>query len=445
MSTPMADPVADRTHVPPVLDIAELIDARPIGAFQRLLLAVIAAVIVMDGFDVQVIGFLAPAIVRDWGLEPAALGPIFSAGLFGMLIGAMVLGTVADRIGRRPVLIGATLLFGAGMLASAAAADPAQLMAARFVTGLGLGGVMGNAVALASEFSPARRRATVLMTLSCGFTGGAIAGGLVSAVLVPVAGWRAVFVVGSLIPLAIGLLMWRFLPESLPFALARGRGVDVLARLAPGIDPRDIRAPAPVAHRGSVAGLFGAGRGLATVVLWAIAFANLLNLFFLSSWLPTLAARMALGAQVPILLGTTLQLGGIVGALAMGPLMDRYGFRGVMMAGFALATIAIALIGRPGLPLPALVALVAMAGVGVVGAQPAINTVAAWLYPTELRGTGIGWCLGIGRVGAIVGPLVAAVLIARHWSNADLFLVAAAPAALACLLVWWLGSLVPRR
>ena len=449
MSTPVADPIADparpQTEAPGRLDLATLIDARPIGAFQLWLLILIGVVIVMDGFDVQVMGFVAPAIVRDWGIEPAALGPIFSAGLLGMLIGAIVLGIVADRIGRRPVLIGATLLFGVGMLVSAAAAAPSQLMAARFLTGLGLGGVMGNAVALASEFSPARRRATVLMTLSCGFTGGAIAGGLVSAALIPVAGWRSVFVVGSLVPVAIGLLMVRFLPESLPFALARGRGADVLARLAPDVDPRDVRPPVLAARRGSVSGLFQGGRGLATVVLWTLAFANLLDLFFLSSWLPMLAVRMALGAQVPVLLGSMLQLGGIVGALAMGPFMDRFGFRGVMTAGFALASVAIALIGRAGLPLPALVALVLAAGVGVVGAQPAINTVAAWLYPTELRATGIGWCLGVGRAGAIVGPLVAAALIARHWSNADLFLAAAAPAALACGLAWLLGRLVPRR
>jgi len=445
MSTPVADKAAPQTEAPGGLDFAALIDARPIGGFQRWLFVLLGSVVVMDGFDVQVMGFVAPAIVRDWSIAPAALGPIFSAGLLGMLIGAIVLGNLADRIGRRPVLIGATLLFGAGMLASAAVAVPAQLMAARLVTGLGLGGVMGNAIALASEFSPARRRATVLMTLSCGFTAGAVAGGLVSAVLIPAAGWRAVFVVGSLVPLVLGLLMLRFLPESLPFALARGRGADVLARLAPDVDPRDVRPPTTAALRGSVADLFRAGRGLATVLLWGVAFANLLELFFLSSWLPMLAARMALGAQVPVLLGSMLQLGGIVGALAMGPLMDRRGFRGVMTAGFALATVAIALIGRDGLPLPAVVALVLAAGVGVVGGQPAINTVAAGLYPTELRATGIGWCLGVGRVGAVVGPLVAAALVARHWSNADLFLAAAAPAALACGLVWLLGRLVPRR
>jgi AAHS family 4-hydroxybenzoate transporter-like MFS transporter len=427
------------------VDVTALIDGRPIGAYQVGILLLLACAIVMDGFDVQAMGFVAPAIVDDWKIEVASLGPIFSASLVGMLIGSIVLGSVADRVGRRPVLIGATIFFGCCMLATAAVNSVPQLMAARFVTGLGLGGVLGNAVALATEFSPRRRRATILMALSCGFTGGAITGGLASAALIPVTGWQSVFVVGGVIPLLVGLLMLRFLPESLQFALVRGRGEAVLARVAPGLAPGDLRAPASDAKGGSVAGLFRHGRGLSTLILWTISFANLLNLFFLANWLPMLAVRMGFTAHVPVLLGTTLQLGGVIGALAMGPLMDRYGFRWVMTVGFAMACAAIALIGQAGMPLAPLVALVLTAGFGVVGAQPAINAVAASLYPMELRATGIGWSLGVGRAGAIVGPLVAAELIAFHWSNQQLFLAAAAPAALSCLLVCLLGLLVARR
>ena len=447
MST-RVDSGADRLQVETqesTLDIAALIDARPIGSFQRRILILAGCAILMDGFDVQAMGFVAPAIVSDLRVNATALGPIFSAALLGMLIGSILLGIVSDRIGRRPVLIGATILFGACMLLTAAASSVDQLMLARFVTGLGLGGVMGNAIALASEFSPSRRRATILMALSCGFTGGAIAGGLASAALVPAAGWRAVFILGGLVPMLIGLLMFRFLPESLQFALPRGRGTDVLARIAPDIDRDRVHVPIADARSGTVAGLFTDGRGLVTPILWMISFANLLNLFFLSSWLPMLALRMGFTAHVPVLLGTLLQLGGVAGALIMGPLIDRYGFRWVMTLGFAAACAAIALIGRPGMALPSLIALVLVAGIGVVGAQPAINTVAASLYPTGLRATGIGWSLGIGRIGAIVGPLAAAELIALHWSNQELFLAAAAPAALSAILVCLLGLLVSKR
>jgi len=182
---------------PAAVDIADLINAQPLSSFQKGIMVLIGGVVVMDGFDVQAIGFVAPALTQDWNLDPAALGPIFGAGLFGMLLGSMLLSMLADRLGRRPVLVGSTAFFSLCMLGTASAESVQQLMFLRLLTGLGLGGVMANAVALASEYSPQRRRASLLMWISCGFTGGAIAGGLISTVLIPWGGWRSVFVVRS--------------------------------------------------------------------------------------------------------------------------------------------------------------------------------------------------------------------------------------------------------
>ena len=425
-------------------DLATIIDAQPISGFQLRLLVLIACAIIADGFDVQAMGFVAPAIVRDWHIDLPALGPIFAAGLVGMLLGSIALGAVADRIGRRPVLIGAMIAFGAFTLATAFAMSIPQLIAARFLAGLGLGGVMGNAVALASEFSPARRRATILMALSCGFTGGAIAGGIASALLIPSAGWRAVFILGGIVPLAIALAMVALLPESLHFSIARRRftprATATLDRIAPGVSAWELAAAAAPSSA-SWRGLFGEGRTMATLVLWIVSFANMLDLFFLSNWLPTLAVRMGLTGNSAVLLGTMLQLGGIAGALAMGPLIDRYGFRGVMLAAFATACASVALLGQPGLPLGAMIAVVVLAGIGVAGAQPAINAFAAALYPPALRGAGVGWTLGVGRLGAIAGPLIAAGLIGLHWSDRALFIAAAVPAACSAALTFAL----PRR
>jgi MFS transporter, AAHS family, 4-hydroxybenzoate transporter len=434
------------------VDIAALIDSQPLSAFQIRALVLIGCLVLMDGLDVQEIGFVAPALLRTWGLGAAALGPIFGAGLFGMLVGSMSLSVLADHIGRRPVLIGATFFFALCVLATAATHSVSQMVALRFLTGVGIGGVMGNAVTLASEYCPAARRASLLMGLSCGFTAGAMLGGLLAAVLIPRTGWRSVFIAGGLLPLGVAFLLLRELPESLQLLLTRsanrGSIEHWLKRLAPNItvSPRTVLVrPEVAAGRGSVLDLFREGRAARSLLLWAVSFANLLNLFFLSNWLPLLASRMGYSNALGVLIGTTLQAGGMLGALILGPLIDRLGYYRVLAPAFLLGAVMIAGIGRPDLPVTILCAVVLLAGVSVVGGQPGINALAASAYPTGLRATGVGWCLGIGRAGSIAGPVLAGQLVARDWSSEQLFAIAAVPAALSSLIIWGMGQLSPRR
>jgi MFS transporter, AAHS family, 4-hydroxybenzoate transporter len=443
---------APQSGSPAAVDIADLINTQPLSSFQKAIMVLIGGVVVMDGFDVQAIGFVAPALTQDWNIDPAALGPIFGAGLFGMLLGSMLLSMLADRLGRRPVLVGSTAFFSLCMLGTAAAESVQQLMFLRLLTGLGLGGVMANAVALASEYSPQRRRASLLMWISCGFTGGAIAGGLISTVLIPWGGWRSVFVVGGLLPLAIAAVMYWRLPESLLFLSlqpgAHDRLAQLLRRVAPGLDQgRDLRlrGPEQVEARGSLARLFRDGRALMTLLLWLVSFTNLLNLFFLANWLPLLSTRMGFSASTAVLMGTTLQLGGLIGAVFMGPLIDRLGYYRVLVPAFLIAGLAVAAIGEPGMPLPLLYLVIFAAGICIVGAQPALNALASTLYPTEIRATGVGWSLGVGRVGAIVGPVVAAQLVGLNWSSQTLFLAASVPAACSCVVVVGLAVVMRRN
>jgi MFS transporter, AAHS family, 4-hydroxybenzoate transporter len=443
---------APQSGSPAAVDIADLINTQPLSSFQKAIMVLIGGVVVMDGFDVQAIGFVAPALTQDWNIDPAALGPIFGAGLFGMLLGSMLLSMLADRLGRRPVLVGSTAFFSLCMLGTAAVESVQQLMFLRLLTGLGLGGVMANAVALASEYSPQRRRASLLMWISCGFTGGAIAGGLISTVLIPWGGWRSVFVVGGLLPLAIAAVMYWRLPESLLFLSlqpgAHDRLAQLLRRIAPGLDQgRDLRlrGPEQVEARGSLARLFRDGRALMTLLLWLVSFTNLLNLFFLANWLPLLSTRMGFSASTAVLMGTTLQLGGLIGAVFMGPLIDRLGYYRVLVPAFLIAGLAVAAIGEPGMPLPLLYLVIFAAGICIVGAQPALNALASTLYPTEIRATGVGWSLGVGRVGAIVGPVVAAQLVALNWSSQTLFLAASVPAACSCVVVVGLAVVMRRN
>src|SRR4030088_1140375 len=221
-----------------LVDVAEFIDQQPVGGFEILLLLTCAAVLFVDGLDTQAIGYVAPALAREWGLSKGALGPVFSAGLFGLMIGALVFGPLADRIGRKKIIIFSTLSFGIGTLATSIIHDVDSLLAIRFLTGLGLGGAMPNAVAMTSEFSPRRRRATMVMIMFCGFSVGAALCGLLAAAMIPPLGWRSGFVVGGCAPPLLVPILALGLPESVRFLALTGRAKERVAQLLGLISPK---------------------------------------------------------------------------------------------------------------------------------------------------------------------------------------------------------------
>jgi AAHS family 4-hydroxybenzoate transporter-like MFS transporter len=424
-----------------VVEVERVLDTVRRPAFHFMLLMLTALSLVIDGFDAQAMGYVAPSIIGEWHVSKAALGPVFSASLFGMLLGALGLSVLADRVGRRPVLIGATLAFAALMLATPFVSTIPALIALRFVTGLGLGCIMPNAMALVGEFSPLAHRVKRMMLISCGFTVGAALGGFVSAALIPAYGWRAVFYVGGAVPLALGLAMWFALPESLQFLVLKGRTERAKAWLLK-FEPTLAIGPATrlaVRERNDegapVAELFRAGRTSVTLLLWAISFMNLIDLYFLSNWLPTVMRAAGYTQGTAVLVGTTLQTGGVIGTLMLGWFIERFGFVRVLFASFACAAVFVGMIGSAAQALPWLLVAVFAAGFCVVGGQPAVNALAGQYYPTALRSTGIGWSLGIGRVGSVLGPLVGGQLIALQWSDAALFHAAAVPVLCSALFV----------
>jgi AAHS family 4-hydroxybenzoate transporter-like MFS transporter len=420
-------------------------------AFHFMLLAVTGLCLVIDGFDAQAMGYVAPSVIGEWHVSKAALGPVFSASLFGMLLGALGLSVLADRIGRRPVLIGTTLAFAVAMLATPFATSISGLIALRFATGLGLGCIMPNAMALVGEFSPPAHRVKRMMLVSCGFTVGAALGGFVSAALIPAFGWRAVFYVGGAVPLALGLFMIGKLPESLQFLVVKGKAERARAWLS-RFDPSLPLGPATrivLAERNDdgapVAELFRAGRTPVTLLLWAISFMNLIDLYFLSNWLPTVMRDAGYSPGTAVLVGTMLQTGGVIGTLALGWVIERTGFVRALFVAFVCAALFVGAIGTLAHLLPWLLVVVFAAGFCVVGGQPAVNALAGQYYPTTLRSTGIGWSLGIGRVGSVLGPLVGGQLIALNWSQASLFHAAAVPVFCSALFVLGLAGATKRR
>ena len=422
------------------INVADVIDNGKLAPFQFLLLGLCGACLIMDGFDVQAMGYVAPALIADWGITKTALGPVFGAGLFGMLIGSLIFGTLADKIGRRPVLIGSTLFFGLCMIVTAHAATIPELLVLRFITGLGLGSIIPNAIAIAGEYSPSRIRVRTMMIISAGFIVGAAIGGFVSAAIIPAFGWQSVFYVGGVIPLALAVVMYFVLPESLQFLVMRGDRDATVSAVLTRIDASYAPAPgtryavvAPARKGALVAQLFREGRARATLLIWVVSFMNLLVLFFLSNWLPVLIKDAGFSTHYAVLAGTALQVGGLCGTLALSWWIERNGFSKALIASFLLAATAIMMIGQVQTSLPLLFVTIFIAGFCVVGSQPAINAMAATFYPTSLRSTGIGWSVGIGRLGSIIGPVIGGELLRLEWSMGALFIAAAAPAAIAAV------------
>src|SRR6266404_3709466 len=387
------------------VDVAQFIDQQPVGGFQVRLLLTCAAVLFIDGFDTQAIGYVAPALAKEWGLSKGALGPVFSAGLVGMLL------------------------------------------AVRFLTGLGLGGAMPNAIAMTSEFSPHRRRATMVMIMFCGFSVGAALGGFLAAALIPQFGWRAVFVVGGIAPLLLAPILVLRLPESVRFLALTGRANDRVAEMLGFINPNAMFTPATrfVVHEPGLAGipvlhLFKAGRTLATLLLWVVFFMSLLDLYFLSNWLPTVLNDLGASVSEAVAIGSMLQVGGVVGTLLLGSVIDRFSFRALALVYF-IAVFAVGAIGQLGHSVVFVTMAIFVAGFCIVGGQIAANALAATFYPTAMRATGVGWALGIGRVGSIVGPLVGGALLTLKWSAASVFATAATAALCAALAAFCLSRL----
>jgi MFS transporter, AAHS family, 4-hydroxybenzoate transporter len=424
------------------INIGELLENSQIGPLQIRVFLLCMICLIMDGFDVQAMGYVAPAIVADWGIPRAQLGGVFAAANFGVLLGSLVFSMVADKLGRRPVLIFATFFFSIMAIATAYAQDVTQLLWLRFIAGIGMGCIMPNATALIGEFSPKRSRVTFMMCITVGFTVGAALGGFVAAWMIPAFGWQSVFIFGGVIPLVIALAMVWGLPESPQFLAVSGRGRDMLARWVAQLDPtiridastqfvanEERREGVPAMH------LFRDGRAIATLLIWVVNFMNLLVLYSLSNWLPTVVTGMGYTTQTAVLVGTVLQVGGTIGTFGLAWLIARGGFLPMLTATFAVATASIALIGQPGISLALLNVIVFVAGWAVIGGQPGVNALSATFYPTYLRSTGVGWGLGIGRIGAIVGPYLGGTLLGLNWGPQELFLAAAVPALVSTITI----------
>jgi AAHS family 4-hydroxybenzoate transporter-like MFS transporter len=433
-------------------DLQQFIDQQPLSRFQLLVVSLCGAVLFLDGFDAQSMGFVAPALIRDLHIARAALGPVFSSGLLGIMIGALFFGPMADRFGRKPVLVFCTALFGLCSLLTATAGSLESLLAFRLITGFGLGGAMPNAVALTSEYMPKKFRATAVMVMFSGFAIGAAVGGFVAAALIERFGWQSVFVTGGVLPCLLAVLLLAMLPESIRFLAIRKSDDDrvarTLARLAPDIAPLPGRIVVVEEHGSKgfqVPRLFQEGRARGTLLLWIIFFMSLLDLYFLNNWLPTVMHDAGIAVERAIILTAFFQLGGTVGSLSLGRLIDRFLSFRVLAWAYLAASASVFLIGASGKSVALLACTISAAGFAIIGGQSGANALAAEFYPTAIRSTGVGWALGIGRIGSIAGPLLGGSLLSFQQDTRHIFWVAAIPVLIASSAAWLASRQQPSK
>lgn len=419
------------------IDVHTVIDGARFTRFHWMVMALCALLLIFDGYDLFIYGVVLPSIMQQWNLTPLEAGALGSYALFGMMFGALAFGTLADRIGRKKGIAICFVLFSSATILNGFASSPTEFGIFRFLAGLGCGGLMPNAVALMNEYAPKRLRSTLVAVMFSGYSlGGMLAAG-VGIYMLPRFGWESMFFAAAIPLLLLPLILWK-LPESVGFLVRQGRHEQARAILAK-IDP-ELRIEAgdqlqmnDAKGQGvAVFELFREGRALRTLCLWLAFFCCLLMVYALSSWLPKLmaGAGYSLGSSLSFLLA--LNFGGMAGAILGGWLGDRFNLGKVMVAFFVAAAVSISLLGFKS-PTPLLYGLIFIAGATTIGTQILLYAGAAQFYGLSIRSTGLGWASGIGRNGAIVGPLLGGALMAINLPLQLNFIAFAVPGAIAAL------------
>jgi AAHS family 4-hydroxybenzoate transporter-like MFS transporter len=424
-----------------IVNVTRLIDDGPVTRFQIGIIICCALVNLFDGADTQSIGVAAPMIADGLGIKIASFGPIFSAALVGATLGAASFGPIADRFGRKTLLIIATVLIGVFTILTALATSVPMLIAFRVLAGIGLGGATPCFIALTSEYAPARLRATLVTLMWSSFPFGGMVGGLANSYLLAHVGWRAIFYIGGVVPLFIAVGLAFYLPESIKFLLTRRNEDSAVRRIVARFRSSQVapdthfvineeRLPgAPIRH------LFTEGRMLGTLLLWVPFFMGFMVLTVVTLWTPALLRLNGISASATAFVIAFNGLGAFIGQSTAGRLMERFGILAVLFPAFLLGTAA-----TIGLGYGASSVALAATFIGLVGLFMGLGTagaiaLSALIYPTSIRSTGIGWGMAMGRFGQIVGPLVAGALLSAGWTADRIMIVVACGGVIAAVFV----------
>ena len=420
-------------------DIQAFINRHPFSKYQWMILVLCFVTVAMDGFDTAIIGFIASDLVQEWGVQKSDLGPVMSAALVGLAVGALTAGPMADRIGRKKVLVLSILVFGGFSLITAFATSLTQLTVLRFLTGLGLGAAMPNAATLMSEYAPERRRALMVNLMFVGFPIGSSMGGFISAWMIPHYGWQSVLVLGGVMPLALAVALIFLLPESARYLAVKNRSQqqisNILRRIAalPENTRFVLQEAGQVKEQSALGVIFSPRYLVGTIMLCLTYFMGLLIFYLLTSWLPLLIRETGATLSQASVITALFPLGGGIGVLVLGALMDKINPNKVVAVGYLLTGIFVCLVGFSTSNLVLMGVMVFIAGTIMNGAQSSMPALAAGFYPTQGRATGVAWMLGLGRFGGILGAFSGAFLMQAELSFKTIFALLAIPAVLSAI------------
>ncbi|WP_180004495.1 MULTISPECIES: MFS transporter [unclassified Acinetobacter] len=423
------------------ININTLVDEAKFTPFHWGVLIWCLLIIIFDGYDLVIYGVALPLLMQEWSLSAVQAGLLASTALFGMMFGAMCFGTLSDKIGRKKTIMICVGIFSGFTFCGAFASTPVEFGILRFLAGLGIGGVMPNVVALMTEYAPKRIRSTLVALMFSGYAIGGMASALLGAWLVPVYGWKIMFYI-AIIPCLALPLIWKFLPESLMYLTSKHQTDTtrtIVSKIAPEqvltTDTQFVLNEVSEEDKAPLKALFQQGRSFSTFMFWIAFFMCLLMVYALGSWLPKLMiqAGYSLGASMIFLFA--LNIGGMVGAIGGGALADRFHIKKVLSIMFMCGALALILLGFNS-PQMVLYTLIAVAGAATIGSQILLYTFVAQYYPTTVRSTGMGWASGIGRIGAIVGPVLTGALLTMNLPHQMNFLVIAIPGVIAALAIF---------
>ena len=431
----------------PAIDAEAIIDSSPINGFNIRVAILGALVLFMDGFDTQVIGYITPQLVKSWHIPTSALGPIFSSGLAGVLVGQLGIAPLASRYGSKWLIILCTLSFGVLTVLTTYAGTTELLIVLRFLTGIGLGGAQPLASAMIGGFCPKKWRSTFVIFGNCGVTLGSMFAGVLAGMLLN-HGWRPVLWIGGALPVAFAVILIFALPETLGYLATTRDGSDKVRRILEKIAPKGTLTPNTriiVQPRQStsaaVAELFRHQRLLGTLTLWTGFFANLMIYFFVQNWLTILLVDSGQSQQTAITITSVIQVGGLCAAFVIGPMMDRLDPYRTLALFFVAAAIFVGLTGGAAfLSAGTAIAIAFCVGFCLLGINKGMAAVTVYFYPPNLRSAGLGFGLGVGRAGAIAGPVVAGLLLTSGWKAPWLFYMSSVPmliGAAALLTMSW--------